>query len=342
MNSLIDISDSLYELSDVDSKRINTLKSVLVILVLFIHNKSFQFTNSFFSYFEYLFSGFISASAVPLFFLLSGYLQEFYPKEYNILIKKRFKSLVIPYLFWNVLTIIIYFVIEYFIIHNTEVHFISFFLKGLSGIGMPEGKPYAYQLWFLRDLIILVIFVPVLKSIQKLFSFELLIFSFVVLYFDIDLCIISNSSLFFFSLGMYLGKNKVNLFKEIDKINFVIYLIGLIIISLFVFYKYDNLKNKRILEILISSIFLVRFSGYLNKYNSFYRFSKYSFFIYLCHEPFLLYGLQKLQNKYLNNELLLFICYLGNIFLVIFVLIFISIILKKIMPKFYSFIVGGR
>lgn len=342
MNSITDISNPSYKLSDLDSNRINILKTILIILVLFIHNKSFQFTNNFFSYFEFLFSKFIATGAVPLFFLLSGYLQELNPKEYGVLIKKRFKSLGIPYIFWNVVGITIYSLIEYIILHDTEFQYISFFLKGISGIGMPEGKPYTYQLWFLRDLIILVFSGPIIKKILNNFSFEFLVFSFTLLYLDINLYVISNVSLFFFSLGMYLGKNKINFFREIDKLNIIVYLLGGIFISIVFFLKNDDLKNMRVLEIFLSSVFLLRLSFYVNTTNYFHRFSKYSFFIYLTHEPFLLYGLQRFQNKYINNELLLFICYFGNIFLVVFILVLISSCLRKILPKFYYLIVGGR
>lgn len=342
MNSLINNSISPYKLSEVDSKRINILKFILIILVLFIHNKKIEFTNTFFSYFEFLFSKFIASAAVPLFFLLSGYLKELNPKNYNVLIKRRFSSLVVPYIFWNVFCIIIYLAIQYFIIHNSDFHYLLFFLKGVSGVGMPEGKPYVYQLWFLRDLIILIFSEPLLKKINKFFSVEFLLFSFVLFYLDINLYVISNFSLFFYSLGIYLGKNKSNLFEEIDKINIFVYLIVLIFVSLLLFLKYENLKNLRVLEIFLSSVFLIRCSFYVNKIMLFHRFSKYSFYIYLSHEPFLLYGLQRLEIKYINNELVLFICYLSNIIIVVFILSFLSFLLKKILPKFYSIIVGGR
>ena len=64
-----------------------------------------------------LLSGILAHVAVPLFFFISGYLFFIKLKSFNLMaykqsIGKRIFSLVIPYIFWNLFVIFVFFIVE--------------------------------------------------------------------------------------------------------------------------------------------------------------------------------------------------------------------------------------
>lgn len=331
-----------YQLSKVESNRINCLKTILIFFVLFIHNKNFVFTNPIFSFCEFLFSDFLSSSAVPLFFFLSGYLQELNERKYSELVKKRTKTILLPYFIWSIICILIKYFLEILILNNSDISFFPFLFKSLTGIGMPENKPFVYQFWFLRDLFILILLYPLEKKLLKSIPFVFFLISFIFLYLNINLYVISNVSLCCFFLGMFFGSHRIPFFQYIDKIKIIPYSIFLFIFSMVVFYEKDSFFNIKILKIFFTSIFLIRISLFVNKKKYVNQINKYSFFIYCGHEPFLMYGLQILERKIFCSEFLLFTSYFFNVFLVSFILIVIGILLKRIVPCFYSLLTGGR
>ena len=124
-------------------------------------------------------SGMIGRCAVPLFYAISGYL--FFTDLYDgrnadyqklwFKIKKRGKTLLIPYiiacLFPVVFNLTLEFIpgIEQFVNSkgisknfHQPIHKILNFIYFDSG----NGSPYAFHLWFLRDLIFIVILSPIL------------------------------------------------------------------------------------------------------------------------------------------------------------------------------------
>ena len=94
------------------SKRITSLRYLLAILVVFIHNnylistvaesgEDLLFNQTIFGEFiQLVISGGLAIGAVPLFLLFAGYLQIKKNDSYVILLKKRIHSLLIPYLIW--------------------------------------------------------------------------------------------------------------------------------------------------------------------------------------------------------------------------------------------------
>ena len=110
--------------------------------------------------------------AVPMFFLISGLLfyKNFQPTlaVYNVKLRSRLKTLVIPYLFWNICAFSGLLVVQH-------VGSLAPFLSG-GKWAVPESGVYAivntivgidrmpilYQLWFIHDLMLLVIISPLL------------------------------------------------------------------------------------------------------------------------------------------------------------------------------------
>lgn len=107
------------------SMRITALRFLLIVLVVFIHNNlraenilkgaleygytPFAYENGLFGRWVQIFiSGEIANCAVPLFFMFASYLQFMKGDSYGVLLKKKAKSLLVPYFLWPLLNIGIY------------------------------------------------------------------------------------------------------------------------------------------------------------------------------------------------------------------------------------------
>lgn len=107
------------------SMRITALRFLLIVLVVFIHNNlraedilkgalvygytPFAYENGLFGRWVQIFiSGGIANCAVPLFFMFASYLQFMKGDSYGVLLKKKAKSLLVPYFLWPLLNIGIY------------------------------------------------------------------------------------------------------------------------------------------------------------------------------------------------------------------------------------------
>ncbi len=114
--------------------------------------------------------------AVPLFFFISGYLFFLNIKDFNFTIyknklKKRYKSLLIPYLLWNTL-FFLFLLACYFIFPSLVQSFDKFFSEltvtsFIQSYWSLNGTPLLAPMWFIRDLIILNILSPFIYWIIK-------------------------------------------------------------------------------------------------------------------------------------------------------------------------------
>lgn len=151
------------------SKRIGTLRVFLPVLVVLIHNNSAAVPNTAVSYaIKTLCSEILARSAVPLFFFISGYLLFRRRETYGSVLKKKARTLLVPYLLWNGIVVGLFalgqsapYVSRFFqdessrVAHYTLFQWLDAFL-GLNG----HGYPAAYQFWFVRDLMILTALFP--------------------------------------------------------------------------------------------------------------------------------------------------------------------------------------
>lgn len=135
-----------------------------------------------------LFSQVLARTAVPLFFLISGYLffykSSFSWPMYGSKLRKRAQTLLLPYLFWNGALVGLRLLIELLFpsVLSGEVKPVLdygwcdwwdiFWAREPSEPGgMP--MPINYPLWFIRDLMVLVVFSPLVYlwavSLRSLF-----------------------------------------------------------------------------------------------------------------------------------------------------------------------------
>lgn len=202
-----------YMISENVSKKINVLSLTLIISVLYINSinqdKIVNITNSaaqLIVFLQQLISKCLLRFAVPLFYLISGFLffntipkirkKDWFARK----ILSRFFTLFIPFSIATLHYWIIIFVVrsnsftsEHF--HNTSlvIYNVATAFKYLL------VEPLAYHLWFLRDLILLVIVTPVIYLSSKFKSTSILfvVISLCLWLFDTAIYFMSSESIFF-------------------------------------------------------------------------------------------------------------------------------------------------
>ena len=153
------------------SQKIGCMSFLCAIFVVLIHcgDPRTQYNGSWYIS-QLVFNG-IAGIAVPFFFLASGYFigqHKVENGEYASEVKKRLKSLVLPFYFWNTsywlfgLTTIL----AANILHHTALSRNMHFSGMLDLTGLWKGTCMG-PLWYVRTLFILVIISPIIARLNK-------------------------------------------------------------------------------------------------------------------------------------------------------------------------------
>lgn len=278
---------------------IDALRTVSILAVLLIHTTSqvleavnYRLGNVPLT----LFFNQISRFAVPLFFMISGFVLELnHNVNENIIeyLKKRFGRIFVPYLFWSLL--------YYFLVF--KVHSVNFFQALLAGNA-------SYQLYFIPSLLILYLLFPLLHKFWKIIGNRwimgilglgqiLLLYH---VYFVRNLTwpypiSVALFNFYIFILGMAASHYKEKLIEILDKLKY--WLIPMVtFLGYFVFqegrsqyfktFNIDAIYDQWRPSVLFYTIFLGALLYYLftkiNFSNSIItKLSKLSFFVFLFH-----------------------------------------------------------
>lgn len=300
----------------------------------------------------YFFTQVFLPISVPLFFFFSGILF-FYKIEimtknvYLTKLKKRFRSLLIPYLFWNLLFIFIY---------NISGKLFPGSIDSYIGEGgcikdwlLLLWKPSSYQLWFLRDLMVVVLFTPFIYWMIRKFSYLLVLllgFLWLMAFWD-NGSGFPISAFFFFSWGGYFSLSKKN-FIEIVQPHTLLLGIGYFILAAlaFQFRDYEWAVYLKQINVIWGSTFIIALTSYYMskgqwKINRF--LSESSFFIYAYHVvalPIIRRFLQLFIPSNSDLDATIFYFVWGVLSVVIGLIGYY--ILKRWVPKPLAFITGGR
>lgn len=164
------MADTNMEISNTNSKRINIVKVVFIYFVIVLHAYGNSVSTSsgdviypagqFAMGLEYFFSRYICQCAVPGFFFISAVLLYRKPHKYTENVKKKVRSLLIPFLIVNLIWIVLCAVCA-------KIPYVELLcgqdiwqLKGIGNIceavlGIRSGYPFTYPLWFIRDLFLI-------------------------------------------------------------------------------------------------------------------------------------------------------------------------------------------
>lgn len=318
---------------------------------------------------SFLISGIFSAIAVPLFFLISGFLFfhgviTFTGQIYLQKLKKRVRSLLIPYLFWNLLVITFFFLSQTFLpglmsgnnkmicdysisdwiwaFWNTNM------INSLNNIDL-GAYPICFQFWFIRDLMVVMLFSPVVYLLVKRLRKYAVLCLGILWGFSwwFDVVGFNSGAFFFFSAGAYFSiyrKSFLTLLKPILPMAVISY--GLIVMVELCFKGQVWCSYLHNIGILVGIVLVIALSARFIKTeewraNSF--LSDSSFFIYAYHAMPLAFGV-KILFKLLQprTDGMILGLYLLCPAVTILIGLALYYLLQKYFPKVTSVITGGR
>jgi fucose 4-O-acetylase-like acetyltransferase len=201
------------------SINITLMKSIALVLVVCVHAEIPTYLlakNSLLESWNFFITRAFPEIAVPIYLFISGYLYFInFQGDYINKFKKRFHSVFIPFVIWCSWGIILRYILQ-------KIGFSGYFnSKLVADYGFTDFIRSFWDLdkigplWFLRDLLILIILTPAIKFlIDKInIFFPLLLIVILFLFPDINnYGEFKLNSLFFFSCGSYFAINKVDIF----------------------------------------------------------------------------------------------------------------------------------
>jgi len=349
------------------SLKFKVLSFILIIMVVYVHSYNIpSYLNDdhkislrgYNSFIQHLFSQELLRTALRLFFAISGYL--FFLNfsgtidSYSDKLKKRAKLLFVPYLFWSASWILIYCCLQYFaltrsLFKGTLINELSF----TSLLGTLFLHPIPFQLWSIKELIILSLLSPILYFLIKQFKYAVTIIFFIAWFSNLNLYIFSSDSISFFSFGATLSILKSERLKIIcTKKHLAFVYIWLTICFFATILDYQNFQNKVLFDLLkqigilfgIVSIWVLY--DLLPKYKNieerkFFKFFSFSFFIYAFHLPLITF-VRAILFRFGNTEFISFSIYILAPIIVICFILVTGYYWKKVFPRFYKIISGGR
>lgn len=287
-----------------------------------------------------------AACGVPIFFLLSGYFLTYKDNfDYVKNLKKKVKSLFIPYVLFTFLYAVIScagsLVLPAFF--DDFRKFTAYdWLIHLTGIPFVEGPRFYGPLWFLRDLIIFnllsFVLVPFVKKVPNYIVIPLML----ILYF-MPISQFIRYPIVFFILGMCFGVKKC-----IPTVKNPI-LIAVIFLSAFVL---PMIISPNIawdiswkLSVLLMSVSIINVSGISTDNSRLCEIANklipYSFPVYLLHEYPMTTAMRLVALKHLSIGINVCI-FLAAPFLIIAVCILVAYLWKRLLPKVFAMFFGGR
>lgn len=300
----------------------------------------------------------ITRIAVPLFFIISGYLFFFTfngNADFAIKIKKRFHTLVIPYLFWVFFGILFYYILQS--IPQAEAFFTKKLIKDYSLNEFFDAaflNLIPYQFWFIRDLIVLTLLSPLLYFITKKLNFWFLLIILPFWIVTLDNIIFTSESLLFFSFGIYLSIHNQEVVKKTISKEAVLSLLfcWILLLTVKTFFQVENFSpfwiqiwhKTAILSGIIAFWFLYDLlfknnQGFITNCNFLFKFT---FFIFAFHEPILTIIKKGMFYFFGKQEEMHIVVYFLSPIVTIFICLIAGITLKRLIPKAFKVITGNR
>lgn len=306
---------------------------------------------------------------IPMLFIISGFLYAYTDaKPYKERTLKRLKTLGIPYLLWSSLALLLTFALEYIPSVNQAIKASMIAMTDMNTLTVHDYKwyewfgrvlyPIAFQLWFIRVLLLYNIAYPAIRWCVLNIPKTWLIFTFILYFFGVYLFFIEGAGLFFFSLGIWIQKNKFDIetppkflpakwfiafFVLISLVKTYLAFHGLALLGadtglvIGILYRLNELCG--LVGLWYGADGLVRWASRLQ----FIRFAQpFSFMIYAFHVPVLYYAMHFCSLQIGHWPYHRLIAYVFVPIFIILISIGIGAFLRKIWPSFYGLLTGGR
>lgn len=342
------------------SDKMKVVSFISIIIVFFIHSSFPQepyATKKFPIMVNKCLSGTFGNLAVPMFYVISGWLF-FYRtgkiQDVFIKMRRRVRTLFIPFVIAAVFYPLFFIVMEmipHIANHIDRPSYIEM-CKTMSWFdiiifllyGAWNGYPIAYHLWFMKDLITIVMLCPFVYCMRKYTGYWAIVILF-LLYMLIPHVSLLYALFWFVSGSLLLNK----LHKVTGKVVALLFCLFFILVLYRHIIGYQRLPSLLLIEVscglcafwslydkLVSNRFRLINNHYLN------TACQYVFFLYLYHEPV----------YHIIVKLILIICGANTVGATMSILLppilftpiglAIGVYLKRFFPKLYFIIVGGR
>jgi surface polysaccharide O-acyltransferase-like enzyme len=350
-------------ITSLDSLRMNILRFPMIVAVVYIHAYDIHIAGTSTPILDFL-RNFVSQGlarvAVPIFFLVSGYLfftsGELTLGSYIAKLKTRVRTLLVPMMFWNLLALAIFAAMQahpstlgYFSGKSKLITDFSLFdfVSAVFGIAR---EPISYPFWFIRDLMALAMLTPLISFALR-FVPRLTLGLLGLAWFTDSwpIAVPSIEACFYFTLGAKLRGNKQSLF-EADQF-------GLSSFTLFVFLAMTALaaglypipiamyfhRIAIMIGVVVALALTRHFINESPKRDSLLALATSSFFVFAAQEP-LLTIVRKgiIAATQPRAEALAIAMYIGLPIVVIALLMTIHRTLVRFTPRFAAVICGGR
>lgn len=379
------------DMKKLQSSVIDWLRFPLAIAVIFIHSfgvcpldldalHSNPFTGmSIYNWIRICFSHVFTHIAVPTFYVISGYLffcnwgGQWSRQLYNKKLKSRFHTLIIPYFCWNLIAILVIVVskIAAFIFKGKPLsNILTYFQENgwlrmfwdnniwggdylnWLGLSMSSSGPIDLPLWFLRDLIVVIILVPVIffyLKHTKFYGLILLAASYVTQIWP-DIHGLSITAVFFSSVGAYLGINGKNMIVEFRRFRNLSYISAFIFLIITVWFDGRNTELGSLfhpLYIISGVCAIFNLAAQLlkkNKVKVHSFLSQSTFFIYAVHTLLVLRLCSFIVRNIIggSSAFALIISYLTIPVLTVGVCLLLFFLMKKLTPRLLGILTGNR
>lgn len=306
-------------------------------------------------YFQEFLTNGIARVAVPFFAFAAGFFLFLSYKDissYSLAIKKRSRSILIPYIVGSFLI----FIVDYFygkVIWSSAEHICS------QLFGFILLKPVSVHFWFLRDLIFLVVISPVIFILVKYLKLWIVSLLLVLWLIDIEITpllagrsLITIETLSYFVLGCYLSQHLIVFEKLINGTSrqvTLFLLVGYILLCIARVHIAPDLANWYVnryelhtllmqnISILLGVFLIVKLSSFVISERLIYL-SQFTFFVYLFHLKPLSYGIGKAASYVISDAYKFYLTFpLATITVFI-----VAYLIKELTPDVYKILSGNR
>ena len=363
------------------SRKIKVLSFFAIIGVVFCHaynyyNRFLQPTTILYegpnmgTMLQFMISNGLVRFGVPLFFGFSGYL--FFLsfdgtfKGYLHKLLKRIRTLLVPFLIWTALAGVLLHVVYSFVgMGKYDTVSTHIYTLKTYGIGKWLESPPAFQLWYIAHLLRLVIISPLIYILVKKCKLLPVILFGILWAFEISI-FINCEGLLFFTFGAYFAVNKRSLcgmepigedashftrYKRNTLLFTALWMIGCFSYSL-ISGTLGDLPFTPVILLVLYKINVI--TGLISVWRLYditdgtWQEKKWmqtavasTTFVYLAHEP-LLHLLTDVCLERMTFNGAHTLTYFGLSFAIIALCISLSNLLRKVCPKVYSVLTGGR
>ena len=361
------------------SQKFRFYSFISIALLLFVHGYNLNITYltpdtltgesiSFTAFFEYFVSNGLLRFRIPMLFMISGYifaLQDHKPLKERV--RKRFFSLIIPYLLWSAFGLLLTYLWQQ---NEVTAYAVRLAQVDQMGVERPYAElgwgavlqrwifsPVAYQLWFIRHLFFYNLLYPFFRWVVIKYPLIWFSIAFLLMLMIFQIYFVGGQGMFFFSLGVWLNKKQYPLERRPSWYSsFIVWLtfLGTACIKTFMAFEFDDYSIGGVLAMsllhsatVFSGILAVWFSfdpvvKWCMRQHWFVWIASFSFFIFGFHVPLLNY-VMSLVNVYLHNlEYHRLLTFIVVPLLVLGLCIIVGAFVKRLSPSFYRVLTGGR